>query len=187
MNRTLEEFKTAATAGGFVGAFIGLVVFIWAAIAYIQPALSVDAGLGGIAASFLTLVIALCGGIEITLAGGALLGMLKAATLFTLIYLPILGIRKICHEGPDLNMQPTEGPVHHHTQVPEIVIEKHIESRDVNSTIESPKKSLTIINSEKIEGNETQRPSSLRLFSTSTKIPEVEKVEEIKTETSILK
>lgn len=80
-----EDLKTALTAGGVVGGFIGMVVYIWAAIQFIKPALR-DHGLNDIKASFITLGLSLGIGVEVAVLLGVLYGLMKALILFALIY-----------------------------------------------------------------------------------------------------
>lgn len=80
-----EDLKTALTAGGVVGGFIGLIVFIWSAIKFINPALQ-EHGFSGIQASFITLGISLGIGVELAVSLGVLYGVIKALILFAIIH-----------------------------------------------------------------------------------------------------
>jgi hypothetical protein len=90
-----EDLKTALTAGGVVGGFIGLIVYIWSAIKFITPAFQ-QQGLNTIQSSFITLGISLGIGIELSVLLGVLYGVIKALILFAIIYNAMK-----CFAGPD--------------------------------------------------------------------------------------
>lgn len=177
MLKLREELKSVTIAGGAVGGFVGLVVFIWAAIVHIQPALSTGAKLGDLVADFITLGIAFCGGLEISLGLGVLIGMVKALLLFSLIYIPIVCIKKGCDDTTILVIESSqqlkklsEGLVH--KELEEVVIEKQIGiSEKTKDPVHNNELVVHDSGSESID-KKLKRSSVLSLFSTGDLIKE---------------
>lgn len=96
-----HDMKSAAIAGGVVGGFVGLVVYLWAAVTHIQPALVQQGGLSALKADLLTLGLSVLGGLEVSMGVGAVVGSLKALLLYFLIYLPVACCQKYCYPSPE--------------------------------------------------------------------------------------
>lgn len=153
MNQLRHDLKAAALSGGAVGGFGGLVSFIWAAYNHIQPALSTTYGLGNLKADFITLGIAVGGGLELSTLLGMVLGVMKALLLYFLVYLPIQMLQERCSKSPEPKksepsvdssnepQKPTpigEPPVHHksifESSPPEIEVVVEQIQTSVNNT-----------------------------------------------------
>lgn len=96
-----HDLKSAAVAGGVVGGFLGLVVYLWAAVTHIQPALVQQGGLSTLTADLLTLGLSVFGGMEVSMGLGVLVGLIKALLLYALIYLPVTCCQKYCCSSPE--------------------------------------------------------------------------------------